>query len=106
VKRRWTPKRRTCRRSGSRRSSGTREQSATGTSRWWCSSLHVTAGCMQEDRDSVDVHADVHRRSVVMLCCRMQAATVDGVLGGFGHVSTADIRESERFISKVLSTTV
>lgn len=30
-----------------------------------------------------------------------QAATVDGVLGGFGHVSPADIRESERFLLKV-----
>jgi len=29
-----------------------------------------------------------------------QAATVDGVLGGFGHVSPADIRESERFLLK------
>lgn len=83
-----------------------RERSATGTSRWRCSGLHVTAGCMQEDRDSVDVHAVVHRQAVVMLCCRMQAATVDGVLGGFGHVSTADIRESERFLSKVPITTV
>lgn len=27
-----------------------------------------------------------------------QAATVDGVLGGYGHVSPADIRESERFL--------
>ena len=37
-----------------------------------------------------------------MLWVCKQAATVDGVLGGFGHVSSADIRESERFLSKVL----
>ena len=31
---------------------------------------------------------------------------MDGVLGGFGHVSSADIRESERFLSKVCVVTL
>lgn len=30
-------------------------------------------------------------------------ATVDGVLGGYGHVNDADIRESESFLNTLLA---
>ncbi len=68
-----------------------------------CELLHpscsrTVCGCAQADLERLWEEQQYYKKAVSYW--DMQPADVDGVLGGFGHVSAADIRDSKRLLQK------
>ncbi|MCD7464706.1 hypothetical protein HAX54_053258 [Datura stramonium] len=76
---------------------------------WIAFSITPTAVSLNADRDVEEVGDGDPRRSPSVVQQRKGInywegveATVDGVLGGYGHVNAADIKASEDFLNAIL----